>query len=519
MYSALRKWDEQIKLHVTDGVNMAMKHLKPGDVVLDIGANTGMFCRELQKRQKTECYLFEPVRDYYEYMVYKFRDRPHLKAFNYGLVAEGGPAKKKIFIGQKNLGWNTFIEEKVDDDNKHIYMNVAVASLDWLQENQLHIPRIDFVKIDVEGYEAEVLIGMMGIIKKFMPILLVEFAWGKKHPNLAKTEKVLQILYNIGYKKVNPIAEGTCDRILVPESRPSDTSIKGKVLVVADCDWWAFGKIYRGIKKYATRWDVDVHYTDKSHVIPHRKYDVVLFLPDHIPTLIADNGIPREKLIWAIRYGANINHPIYSNSYALINAAKIIAASNQKIVERFKKIHPKVMYAPGGVDTDIFSYCEYQMSNPVRVGWAGNLGKGIGYRGIEIIKGACKNLGFKFNPAISDYRRRNEKEMVQYYHNDIDIYVEMSEDAGRQNGLVEAGSCGLPIISSDVGIASQLIKNGENGFISERTVDALTERLKAILPITGKVGKQIRADIEAQWSWKAQVKLFEKMFDAIMGRT
>lgn len=292
-----------------------------------------------------------------------------------------------------------------------------------------------------------------------------------------------------------------------------------KVLVIADCKGWAFDKIYRGIKKNVTDWQVDVHYTDKSHLIPHQPYHVVLYLPDHIPSLIFSNRIPKHKLIWAIRWGVTINEPIYNNKDALTGAASILAASNNVVADRFRNYHPNIWVAPGGVDTDTFYFAkQVPLHNPIRVGWAGSTGKGKDYRGVRIIEEACKQLGYIWNPAIKEKRKRNEQEMVKYYHDEIDIYVELSKDAGRQNGLVEAGSCGLPCITSDVGIASQLIRQGENGFICDRTVESLKPCLEKYRDpaLANHCGKWLRRDIEKQWSWKKQAVIFRDMFESLI---
>lgn len=51
---------------------------------------------------------------------------------------------------------------------------VPVYSLDTLLLDKLLIDRIDLVKIDVEGAEADVLMGMRKIIERFKPVILIE---------------------------------------------------------------------------------------------------------------------------------------------------------------------------------------------------------------------------------------------------------------------------------------------------------------------------------------------------------
>ena len=288
-----------------------------------------------------------------------------------------------------------------------------------------------------------------------------------------------------------------------------------KVLVVCDVNWWAFDKIYRGLKRHLIDWEIDAHYTRESWTISHRDYDVVLFLCDYQYHLIEKNQIPRDKLILAIR--SDVRHEFYNSRDNVMRVAKVIAVSSKGLQERFEKLHDKVFLAPGGVDSDKFYYRERTLPEKIRVGWSGST-KNFGeeFRGIHFIRKACEKLGFTFSPAIREEKMRNEDEMVEYYHNDIDIYVEMSAGAGRQNGLVEAASCGVPVISSKVGVAENLIVPGVNGLIGERNIEDIERCLKEIIPIAKDCASRMRRDIEDKWSWKAQSKLFEVMFKEIV---
>ena len=72
--------------------------------------------------------------------------------------------------------------------------------------------------------------------------------------------------------------------------------------------------------------------------------------------------------------------------------------------------------------------------------------------------------------ATKEHHNLSAPEMVDFY-NSIDCYVCVSESEGQHLPLLEAGACGLPRISTDVGIASELIEPGKNGLIVERSVE------------------------------------------------
>jgi glycosyltransferase involved in cell wall biosynthesis len=288
-----------------------------------------------------------------------------------------------------------------------------------------------------------------------------------------------------------------------------------KALVVADFEWWALARIYRGVKKYVTDWSIDVHYAEENPIISHEGYDVILFLCDYRYELIEKNRIPREKIILAIR--SNVRNRFYDSKKKLVKAAKIIAPANRRLCERFERLHPRVILAPGGVDTDINFFKPKPFGNGIRVGWAGSRNNfGESFRGLSIIKTACEKAGYIYNPAIREERLRTEDEMVNYYHNEIDIYVEMSAEGGFCRGAIEAGACGVPVISNRVGVMGDLISHGVNGLLCERSVVSLHGCLLQIPSIAEMCSINLRETIEQKWSWKVQSQVFKSMFEEIV---
>lgn len=284
-----------------------------------------------------------------------------------------------------------------------------------------------------------------------------------------------------------------------------------KALVVADVDWWAFDKIYRGIRdNVSNNWQVDVAYVAQGDSINHIEYDVVLYLCDNCLAYLDRFSVPASKTIIAIR-----SH-FHESIEKTLTRSKMVIASNPKLYDVFYGKHPNVNMIPGGVDTDKFTYQKKTFHDPIVIGWAGSRdGFGKGFRGLDIIQRVCDKMGFVFNPALREVRRRNENEMVDYYHNEIDIYVDMSESAGRQNGLVEAASCGVPVICTRIGIAEDIIKKN-CGVLVDRTEEDLERALNDVIKNGQKYAKNIRKVIEDEWSWKIHAKMFEDMFEEIV---
>jgi len=91
------------------------------------------------------------------------------------------------------------------------------------------------------------------------------------------------------------------------------------------------------------------------------------------------------------------------------------------------------------------------------------------------------------------------------FYNGIDVYLCASSSEGFSLSVLEAAACGRPIISTNVGGCEELIRNGENGFLVERDVDAIVEKLlffKGHRDALRSMGEAARDIIETDWGWE-----------------
>jgi FkbM family methyltransferase len=130
---------------------------KPGCVVLDIGANQGLFSVTASKVVGPHglVHAFEPDQDLAESLVNNIKNNgiQNVKVHNFALGAQVGSLS--FFRNPYNSGDNRLTSANCIQDQFH--GRVLVRPLDDLAE----IPKFDFVKIDVQGWEIEVLRGMI----------------------------------------------------------------------------------------------------------------------------------------------------------------------------------------------------------------------------------------------------------------------------------------------------------------------------------------------------------------------
>ena len=181
-------------------VKKYIEYIKNSDI-LDIGSNVGFFSEAIIKNTTYKSiHLFEPSKEYYEHGKHLLQHYNNIYFNNYGL-SDTEDIRILYKSPTDNIGWNTFLEKDPNQPNNFIdYMTKEECILKKLDDYE--IDNIDFIKIDVEGFENQVLKGGMNLISKYKPYILIEVGWGTNHPNWKDCEKQYNKLFELGYKKV-----------------------------------------------------------------------------------------------------------------------------------------------------------------------------------------------------------------------------------------------------------------------------------------------------------------------------
>lgn len=138
-------------------------NLKPDWVVVDVGANVG-YHTVLFANLCKYVYAFEPAEETYDLLKTNCQLHSNIYFYKYALSNKTGVTK--LFRNPTCSGDHSLIESSERTE----YESIHLRQLDFLINE-----KIDFVKIDVQGGECEVLEGGLEIIKKHKPILMVEF--------------------------------------------------------------------------------------------------------------------------------------------------------------------------------------------------------------------------------------------------------------------------------------------------------------------------------------------------------
>lgn len=145
-------------------------YLRKGSVFVDIGANIGYETLWGAKRvgQNGKVFSFEPV----PYIASQLSESvAHNKFTNVTLIQKGVSdvmGKVSIFLNNKDAGSSSILNNQ--PNTKEITIETIT-----LDEALKDITKIDLIKIDVEGYEPQVIYGAATILKKFTPPLVFEY--------------------------------------------------------------------------------------------------------------------------------------------------------------------------------------------------------------------------------------------------------------------------------------------------------------------------------------------------------
>jgi len=105
-------------------------------------------------------------------------------------------------------------------------------------------------------------------------------------------------------------------------------------------------------------------------------------------------------------------------------------------------------------------------------------------------------------------------EMRDYYAK-IDLYVCVSETEGTPNPVLEAMACGVPVISTDVGIVKEAFGTKQKKMIlKERSVECLKGKIIEVIENPDLLRELSQENLESvkKWYWEVRVKNFNLFF-------
>ena len=221
----------------------------------------------------------------------------------------------------------------------------------------------------------------------------------------------------------------------------------------------------------------------------------------------------------------------------------------------------KLIKIPIGVNTNIFNYANKSKKKEIRkllnipqesivigsfqkdgVGWGNGLEPKL-IKGPDIFISTLKKLvkrglpifALITGPARGYVIKNLEKNNIPYYHSFVtridelvplykalDLYLITSREEGGPMGLLESTSCGIPVISTNVGMAKDVIIDGLSGYIcDEFESNSIADKTEIFLNYMHKeknnnLQKSIRKET-LKFDWEEVARLhWEKVYSPLI---
>lgn len=153
-------------------IELLKKLIKPGYHILDIGANIGFYAKIISDitGEKGQVYCFEPDKTNYKYLEKNTSNYKNIKLFNLA-VSDKAEVIKVYRSKLLNVDHRTYPVNNYDSVEE-----INANSIDELIKNKT-IEKVDFIKIDIQGFELTAFKGMQNLLSTNDHIKIIAEYW------------------------------------------------------------------------------------------------------------------------------------------------------------------------------------------------------------------------------------------------------------------------------------------------------------------------------------------------------
>lgn len=180
--------------------NRIQDFLKKGDVVVDVGANIGLFSLILSDlvEESGKVYSFEPISLLHK----KLNNNINLNGIRNVTTIERGIGDREseieIFLNPEQSGLSSVV---VKPGDKFVSQKIKLTTLDKYFITRKE--KISFIKIDTEGYEPRVLRGAKELINRDRPIIYIELGGDHQQTSIEALKILKELNYTCEAEKID----------------------------------------------------------------------------------------------------------------------------------------------------------------------------------------------------------------------------------------------------------------------------------------------------------------------------
>lgn len=190
---------QTFKTHEPLSTKLISNMLKNGMTCLDIGANIGYYVllESNMVGETGKVIAVEPSPKNYECIKKNLELQPiqNVKAFNFAAGDMDGQIR--FFLNERSNGCKVLLEDEKLPNRPGTVTHVPVKRMDQFLKD-LNVEHVDFVRMDVEGYEWNIFKGMIDTIHNSKPIVQLEVHKGRMGKE--NTKEFFEFFLNNGYE-------------------------------------------------------------------------------------------------------------------------------------------------------------------------------------------------------------------------------------------------------------------------------------------------------------------------------
>jgi len=185
-------------IHEPLTTHLVLNEIKEGMICLDLGSNIGYYAiiESNIVGKSGKIFAIEPSPINFQILKTNLENQ---KMGNYTVnnIAIGENDEEMEFIVSKKSNWSKIRINSEEVNSGDEVIKIPVKTLDsFVKEN--NIAKIDILRMDVEGYEYNILKGAKSVLEQFKPKLLIEVH--KMYLGTKKTLEMLKNLQNLKYE-------------------------------------------------------------------------------------------------------------------------------------------------------------------------------------------------------------------------------------------------------------------------------------------------------------------------------
>ena len=198
-------WSEEMTVIIPEDVSLklfAYGYFEPGltgiileylnkkDTFIDVGAHFGYFTLlgSYIVGEQGKVHSFEPIPTTYEILESNTIKKSNIKINNFALFSKNC-RMRMMNLGTDRSAYNSIITEDSGNNTEDFFYVDTIRLDDYVNSNAI---RPNFIKLDAEDSEYEVLTGAQSTLETFVPIVTLEVGG-------SNSKKCIDYLKNIGY--------------------------------------------------------------------------------------------------------------------------------------------------------------------------------------------------------------------------------------------------------------------------------------------------------------------------------